>query len=132
MTGGSCGTPGLAITSDHATCALNATNMEPGGSTAEVLTIRNETSAPYTLSLKASGPTNRLWNELRLGVWEDGTATPSPLPPLLYWTTQFNALRTLQPGQSVRYRIVLYLPTTSGNDTQGLTASIDFVWHAQQ
>jgi hypothetical protein len=105
--------------------------MAPGGAVSEVLTLRNTTDAAFTLSLKATGTQNGLWNELRLGVWEDGTPAPSPLPSLLLWTTQFNALRTLQPGQSVSYRIVLYLPTTAGNATQGLQASVDFVWHAQ-
>jgi hypothetical protein len=106
--------------------------MAPGGAVSEVLTIRNDTNAPFVLSLKATGTQNRLWDELRLGVWVDGQPAPVPLPSLLLWTTQFNTLGTLQPGASIRYRIQLYLPTTAGNETQGLTAPIDFVWHAQE
>jgi hypothetical protein len=36
----------------------------------------------------------------------------------------------LQPGQSVRYRLELFLPPAAGNDVQALVASIDFIWRA--
>jgi hypothetical protein len=105
--------------------------MAPGGSASEVMTISNETAEPFTLSMQAIGTQNRLWQDLRLGVWEVGTAAPSPLPPLLFWTNQPNSLATLQPGESIRYEIELFLPAATGNADQGLAASIDFVWHAQ-
>ncbi|HEX7083624.1 MAG TPA: hypothetical protein VF186_05885 [Gaiellaceae bacterium] len=128
--GASCGTTGLSITSDHATCRIYATNMSPGGSASEVMTVRNETDAPFTLSLKAAGSSNQLWDDLRMGVWQAGTAAPSPLPPLGYWTTQFNDLTTLAAGQTIRYEIELLLPADAGNADQGLVASIDLVWKA--
>jgi hypothetical protein len=105
--------------------------MAPGDSASEVLTLRNDSDLPFTLSLRATGTHNRLWDDLRLGVWEVGTAPPQPLPPLLWWTTQANTLATLQPGQSIRYRIELFLPTSAGNDDQALAAVVDFVWRAQ-
>jgi len=105
--------------------------MAPGGSTSEVMTIRNESAEPFTLSLRADGTQNQLWHDLRLGVWEVGTAAPVPLPPLLFWTSQSNTLATLQPGESIRYEIELFLPAATGNADQGLAASIDFVWGAQ-
>jgi hypothetical protein len=130
-TGASCGTSGLTITSDHSTCRIVATNMAPGGSASEVMTIRNDTDAPFTLALRAAGSQNLLWQHLRLGVWESGTAAPVPLPPLLFWTGQANELGTLAPGESVRYEIELFLPPTAGNADQALAASIDLVWSAQ-
>jgi hypothetical protein len=129
--GASCGTTGLTITSDHATCRIYAVDMAPGGSASEVLTLRNDTDAPFTLSLRAAGTVNALWNALELGVWEANTAAPGTLPALLWWTTQSNQLATLQPGESIRYQIELYLPPTAGNDLQGMAASIDLVWRAQ-
>jgi hypothetical protein len=105
--------------------------MAPGGSASEVMTIRNDTGRPFTLALRAEGTQNRLWQDLRLGVWEAGTAAPVPLPPLLFWTSQPNPLATLGPGDSVRYEIELLLPAATGNADQGLAASIDFVWSAQ-
>ncbi len=129
--GASCGTAGLAITSDHSTCRIVALNMAPGGSASEVMTIRNDTAQPFTLSLQAAGTVNALWSQLRMGVWEVGTAAPSPLPALLLWTTQANTLATLPAGATIRYEIELFLPTTAGNTTQGLSASIDLVWRAQ-
>jgi len=129
--GASCGTAGLTITSDHSTCLLYAVNMAPGGSVSEVMTITNDSGAPFTLSLRAAGTPNRLWNDLELGVWEQGTAAPVPFPALLWWTTQDNTLTTLGAGQSVRYVLELYLPPTASNADQGLVASIDLIWKAQ-
>ncbi len=128
--GGTCSVSGLTITSDHATCQLSAANMAPGGSTSEVLTIRNDSGAAFTLSLRAAGTPNQLWNDLELGVWEAGSAAPAVLPGLLTWTGEDNALVVLQAGQSVSYELELYLPATASNADQGLVASIDFVWKA--
>lgn len=104
--------------------------MAPGDATTERLTITNTSGSSYTLSLKATGTHNQLWSDLRMGVWEDGSPPPSPLPPLLDWTTQFNDLITLAAGQSVTYLIQLYLPTSAGNADQNLAAVIGFVWRA--
>jgi hypothetical protein len=129
--GASCGTTGLTITSDHTTCRIYAVNMAPGGSASEVMTLRNDTDAPFTLSLQAAGTVNALWNALQLGVWVANTAAPGTLPALLWWTTQSNQLATLEPGESIRYQIELYLPPTAGNHLEGLAASIDLIWRAQ-
>jgi hypothetical protein len=127
----SCGTTGLAITSDLDGCRIYAINMAPGDATYEHVTLRNDSGGPVTLSLRAAGTTNHLWNDLQMGVWQTGAAAPSPLPPLLWWTSGDNQLTTLAAGASVSYTIELYLPGSAGNDDQGLTASIDFIWHAQ-
>jgi hypothetical protein len=105
--------------------------MAPGGSASEVLTLTNDSGQPFTLSLEAGGVQNQLWRDLQMGVWEQGTAAPVPLPSLLLWTTQFNTLATLAAGASISYEIELYLPTTAGNADQGLAASIDLTWRAQ-
>jgi hypothetical protein len=127
----SCGTAGLTITSDHSTCRIYATNMAPGGAASEVMTIRNDAGVAITVSLRAAGTQTTLWNDLELGVWQVGTAPPDPLPPLLWWTTQDNDLVTLQPGQSIRYEVELYLPSTAGNSDQDKSAVIDFIWKAR-
>jgi hypothetical protein len=106
--------------------------MAPGDAASEVLTVRNDSVQPLTLSLRADGAVNALWHALQLGVWEAGTAAPIPLPDLLWWTTpQATTLATLQAGESIRYQIELYLPTTASNAVQGMTASIDLIWRAQ-
>jgi hypothetical protein len=105
--------------------------MAPGGSVAETMTIRNDAGVPFTLSLRASGAVNSFWSELELGVWEEGTAAPTPFPALVLWTTQDNALATLQPGESVRYVVELFLPPAAGNGTQGKQAVVDLVWKAK-
>jgi hypothetical protein len=105
--------------------------MAPGGAASEVMTITNETAAPFTLALRADGTINALWHALQLGVWQAGTAAPTPLPALLWWTNQSNPLATLQPGESMRYEIELYLPATATNALQGMAASIDLIWSAQ-
>ena len=105
--------------------------MAPGGSVSEVMTIRNDSGEPFTLSLSATGSVNQLWDDLELGVWEEGTAEPTPFPALLWWTTQDNTLATLQAGESIRYELELYLPPTGSNADQGRVASIDLVWKAR-
>jgi hypothetical protein len=105
--------------------------MSPGESASEVMTVTNTTDAPYSLSLRASGTQTRFWNDLELGVWQVGTAAPDPLPPLVWWAAQDNALATLQPGDSIQFEVELYLPTSAGNDDQDQVAVVDLVWHAQ-
>jgi hypothetical protein len=83
------------------------------------------------LSLRAEGANdNALWGDLEMGVYPQFTPPPSPLPPLAYWMAQFNDLTTLNPGQTIAYVVVLYLPTTAGNQDQGKSASIAFHWRA--
>jgi hypothetical protein len=113
------------------TCTLSGTNLVPGSAISEVLTITNDSGAPFTLALRADGTENQLWNDLELGVWQAGTAAPEPLPDLLWWTNQSATLATLQDGQSISFEVELYLPTTAGNADQGLTASIALNWIAQ-
>lgn len=128
----SCGTTGLSITSDHSSCRIDATNMAPGGSASEVMTIKNESDTAYKLYLRATGTQNSLWNDLELGVWKTGDAAPNTLPPLLDWTSQDNDLGvTLQPGGTVKLTLELHLKSTSGNADQNKTATIDFVWKAK-
>jgi hypothetical protein len=126
----SCGTDGIELTSDLNGCRINAANMAPGDTTVEHITVTNTSGTTYTLALKASGTQNRLWQALRLGVWEQGTPAPSPLPPLLDWTTQWNDLDVLAPGQTIVYVVELELPTTAGNADQNTAAHIDFTWRA--
>jgi hypothetical protein len=129
--GSGCGTAGLQVESNPPGCVISLTEGAPGSSVSEVMTITNTSSSIYTLSLQAEGANNNaLWNDLEMGVYPEHTPPPSPLPPLSYWTAQFNDLTTLNPGQTIAYVIVLYLPTTAGNRDQGLSASIDFHWRA--
>jgi hypothetical protein len=125
-----CGTTGLRITSDHSSCRLFGLTMKPGDSLSEVMTVTNDAGEPFTLSLRASGTQNRLWQDLRFGVWRSGTAPPEPLPPLLWWTTQDNVLASLAPGESIPFVLELQLPSSAGNAVQGLVAVIDLTWKA--
>lgn len=129
--GTSCGTTGLTITSDLPSCRIVAVNMAPGGTATEHLTIRNDSGGAVDLSLEALGTQSALWSDLRLGVWQQGSAAPDPLPPLLWWTAQENTVTTLAADASVTYVIQLYLPTSAGNGDQAKTAVIDLRWHAQ-
>jgi len=105
--------------------------MAPGGSASLVFTNTHDSSQPFTLSVQAGGTQNQLWNDLEMGVWQQGTAAPVPLPALLLWTTQSNTLTTLAAGASISYEIELYLSTSAGNDDQGKVASINLTWTAQ-
>ncbi len=128
---GECGTPGLQVVSNPPGCVVSMATGAPGSSVSEVMTITNTSSSVYTVSLKAEGANdNHLWNDLEMGVYPEFTPPPSPLPPLAYWIAQFNDLTTLNPGQTIAYVIVLYLPTTAGNQDMGKSAAITFHWRA--
>ncbi len=129
--GASCGTAGLVIESDLPSCRIVALNMAPGGAAYETLTIRNESGGPFTLSLRAAGNRNRLWDDLRMGVWELGSGAPDPLPPLLWWTAQDNDLAILPAGGEITLKVELFLPASAGNEDQNLAAVIDLVWKAR-
>jgi len=105
--------------------------MGPGGQATETMRIENTTSSAFEVAVRIAGTPTRFWNDLRLAVWPVGTAAPSPLPPLLWWTGQWNQLGTLEPGRAVTYEVQLYLPTSAGNEDQQQTAVFDLVWHAQ-
>ena len=129
--GGDCGTTGLMIVSTPPGCVVSIASGAPGSSVSEVMTITNTSSSVYIVSLKAEGANdNHLWSDLEMGVYPEYTPPPSPLPPLAYWMAQFNDLTTLNPGQTIAYVIVLYLPTTAGNQDMGRSAAITFHWRA--
>ncbi|MBX5474473.1 MAG: hypothetical protein IRZ20_05615 [Thermoleophilia bacterium] len=119
------------ILSDLPSCRIVAVNMAPGDAAYETLTIRNESGGPFTLSLRATGSRNRLWDDLRMGVWEVGAGAPDPLPPLLWWTARDNDLATLQAGEQIKLKLELELPASAGNADQNLAAVIDLVWKAR-
>jgi hypothetical protein len=129
---GSCGTPGISITSTAPSCTITLTNASPGDSAQETMTIQNTSGSPYTLSLEETGPNNNhLWQDLQMAVYDPTGGIPTPPYPLLTsWLGSFHALTTLNPGQTVLYVIVLYLPTTAGNADQGKSAVVDFTWQA--
>lgn len=128
---GTCGIPGIQIDSSPPGCVITIGTAAPGDAVSEVMTITNTSGTTYTLSLRAEDANHdHLWSDLQMGVYPQFTPPPSPLPPLSYWTAQFNDLTVLAPGQTVSYVMVLYLPTTAGNADQGLTAVIGFHWQA--
>ena len=129
--GGTCGIPGIQIDSNPPGCVISIGNAAPGDSVSEVMTVTNTSGVSYTLALRAEDANHdHLWSDLQMGVYPQFTPPPSPLPPLSYWTAQFNDLTILAPGQTISYVIVLYLPTTAGNADQGLAAVIGFHWQA--
>ena len=96
------------------------------------MTIRNETAQPFTLSLQGDRDAEpRSGTSCGSASGRTGRRRRRRCPRCSSGRTQSNALTTLQPGESISYAIELYLPTTAGNDDQGLAAAIDFVWHAQ-
>jgi hypothetical protein len=123
--------------SDHGTCTISLADASPGDEVHEVMTITNTSGGPYTLSLQASGVQNsNLWNPapspdaLEMAVWDISGPAPAVFPTLQSWTTAFVPLTALAAGQTVQYRVELFLPTSAGNADQGKTAVVDLHWHA--
>jgi hypothetical protein len=129
---GSCGTAGISIFSNLPKCRIYVFNRKPGDGTFEQMKITNTADVPYVLSLEASGTPNQLWQDLEMGVWQQGEPAPTPLPPLHFWSDQYTKLVTLAPGQVVHYTIELYLPLIAGNSDQNLSAVVSFNWRAVQ
>jgi len=127
---GRCGKRGISIASDLPHCRITVLNGAPGYGTLEHLRIKNTTKRRFRLSFKAKGTQTPLWGFLELGVWRTGKVSPTPLPPLGFWTHRFTRLVTVKPGRTVRYTIELYLPASAGNAAQHQSASITFVWRA--
>ena len=131
-TSGACGVPGLSVDSNLPGCTLTIASAAPGDSVSETFTIQNTSGSAYTLSFMAGGANNNhLWQDLEMDVYDPSGGAPTPpLPSLTSWLGSFYALTTLNPGQTVQYVVVLYLPTTAGNADMGRSAIIDFTWSA--
>lgn len=124
--------PGIQVDSVPAGCVIAIANAAPGDSVSGIWTITNTTGAPYQLSVKATtSSSNHLKQDLRMGIWDITGPPPGTLPLLTDWLPAFNALTTLNPGQSVQLEVQLFLPTTAGNADQGNSVVIALLWQAQ-
>lgn len=129
---GDCGIAGISIASNLPYCRIYVVNQAPGDSTTERLTITNTSGQRYQLSFRVASThgTNVLWDDLEMGIWQEGTTPPSSFPALRDWTTQYTPLVTLDPNQVVHYVVELALPVFAGNRDQALGAVVDFQWRA--
>lgn len=121
---------GLSISpADQKLFDLN--NMIPGDTESSTVTIQNRGNAPFSLTItaeKVSGD-EVLFEELFLTVTKEGGAT--------YYSGSMGGLQALKiedsfaPGSSVPYNFTISLPPESGNETQGKTINVRFVFAAK-
>ena len=130
--GGSCGSGALVINRNQPGCVIRVFNMYPGSGATELLTIENESSQPFDLSVQVSGTPNRLWNDLNLNIWDarQTESDPNTWPRIGDWTTQHD-VETLAVGQSVQVEVGVYLGPWAGNQDQNQSAVFDLTWRAQ-
>lgn len=111
---------------------IDVTNMEPGGSATETLTLENIGTQPFALSMKSAGTTsNTLSTALRLMVTGSGPAAGD-----VYYDGPLSGSGTgvqithLAPGATVLLQVSLVLPASAGNEVQRETAKVDLYWDA--
>lgn len=111
---------------------IDVTNMEPGKSASETLTLENIGTEPFALSMKSVDTTsNTLSTELRLMVTGTGSAAGQ-----VYYDGTLSSSDTgvqithLAPGATVLLQVSLVLPTSAGNGVQRETAKVDLYWDA--
>jgi hypothetical protein len=130
--GGSCGSGALVINGSREGCVIRVFNMYPGSGATELMTIQNESSQPFDLSVQVSGTPNRLWNDLNLNIWDarQTESDPNTWPRIGDWTTQHD-VETLAVGQSIQVEVGVYLGPWAGNQDQNQSAVFDLTWRAQ-
>jgi len=106
-------------------------NMIPGDTESSTVTVQNRGNAPFSLIItaeKVSGDAV-LFEELLLTVAQEGGAT--------YYRGSMGDLQELKieksfaPGSSVPYNFTISLPPESGNETQGKSINVRFVFAAR-
>ena len=103
-------------------------NLAPGDSASESVRIANEGSAPGTFVLSAAVKGDaKLASSLVLTVADDTgrIAYRGPLAGL-----SGEALGTFAPAEAHTYTLSVALPSTAGNELQGLSAGASFSWSA--
>ncbi|MGH8979660.1 MAG: hypothetical protein ACRDWE_01375 [Acidimicrobiales bacterium] len=109
---------------------LDVTNMEPGQSKSEGLTLENIGTEPFELALKSEGTTsNTLSSALRLSVKAASSGRVYYDGPLSGSATG-TEIAQLTAGATIRLDVTLYLPSSAGNDVQDQTAKVDLYWNA--
>ncbi|MCW2723352.1 MAG: hypothetical protein JWN35_273 [Frankiales bacterium] len=120
----------FAMTNDQNSQPLvSGSNLAPGSRISGSVLIGNAGTVPFTYGLRSEGASNDLWAALRLTVIDARTGRVLlDHTPLAAATT---SLGTLNPGEQRPFLVALELPARYGNELQGQSARVDFVWHAE-
>lgn len=107
---------------------MTASNMAPGQSASGFVVIGNAGTVRFDYSLRSDGTASKLWNALQLTVVD--VASGRVIVDHAPLTSTPTAIGSLAPGATQKLLVRLELPSWYGNDYQGQSARIDFVWHA--
>jgi hypothetical protein len=107
---------------------VSAANLAPGSRIAGSVLIGNAGTVRFVYGLRSEGARNDLWTALQLTVVDAATGrVVLDHAPLSSSTTTFGVL---DPGEQRRFLVALELPAWYGNELQGQSARVDFVWRA--
>jgi hypothetical protein len=125
----------LKIGNSQSSAILNASGLKPGQSATGTVDIKNTGSIDGDFSLSESNVTNSdavhpLADQLQLDVVDTTTSAPVYSGSLSGLPTK--ALGTYHGGDQHTYQFTVTLPSSSGNDYQGGSTSVDFNWSAPQ
>ncbi|HEX3779596.1 MAG TPA: TasA family protein [Pseudonocardiaceae bacterium] len=123
-------TLGLSVAKVGSTNAINDTNVEPGWSDTETITVTNTGSVPgeLRLGLRDSGNSN-LANDMTISAPGYGSSSVSTA---VGGTSGGLEVGVLNAGQTESYAVTLALPTTAGNNVQGAVLDLVIVGDLQQ
>jgi hypothetical protein len=120
------------MTNDHnGEAVITATNMAPGDSATEEVTIGNDGTVPFELYVQStlSSVRNALTSALTL------TITRSSDNLLIYRGALSSGaaipIENLAVNGSTKFNASLSLSASAGNGLQSLSASVDLVWSGQ-
>ncbi|MDA8297391.1 MAG: hypothetical protein M0004_12535 [Actinomycetota bacterium] len=110
---------------------LNATNMAPGSSSSDTVTIGNVGTAGFELTLEPTTSTNGLARALNLAITMDSSPRTVEYDGLLANVPASLPIERLAAGASTTFTFTLSLPTSAGNDLQNQSAQLDLTWVGQ-
>jgi predicted ribosomally synthesized peptide with SipW-like signal peptide len=117
----------LDIVVDHggSTGAINFSNAEPGSSQTETVTFTNSgTVSGYLRVAVRPTVTNVLEDTLQVQL---PGSRPIPLAQAANYASSGFGMPLLAPGRSVTFPVTVSIPSSVGNEAQGLTAAFDIV-----
>lgn len=109
-------------------------NMKPGDSETRILTVKNSGSLnlKYRITAEKGSGSSALYNQLNLKVTDiQGARKPLYEGPLNGLTTD-RILQQLEAGKTQNLWFTVTLPETAGNDCQGKSTTVKFVFEATQ
>jgi hypothetical protein len=106
---------------------VSASNLAPGDTITDTVTIGNAGTTAFVLSLRTTTTSlDALAGELHLTITKLGS--PATVIESGGLSGAANDIETLRPGKSTVFAVSISLPATAGNNVQDQSATVDLTW----